>query len=203
MPQLLRLFLLKEIHGWDHETALLTFLQQRPVLRRDLGFERIPNQSTLWRSWHERFTADLRKAIETAARTILIKAQNAGIVVPREPERKLRYRDDDKDDSLPDDQTVLKRARKITNHVSRIVFPAFSLDRGEGCEIHENAYWGLQTYLGLRENLAANEGTQSFIHESTRDRTPLGHAIATTFSSSRYQRFERCTDRLSVGCWKR
>jgi IS4 transposase len=57
------------------------------------------------------------------------------------------------------------------------VFPVFSLNRGEGCEIPENAYWGLQTYLGLRENLAANEGTRSFIHESTRDRTPLwdGH----------------------------
>lgn len=52
----------------------------------------------------------------------------------------------------------------------------FSLDRGEGCEIHENAYWDLQTYLGLHENLAANEGARSFIHESTRDRTPFGHA---------------------------
>lgn len=42
-------------------------------------------------------------------------------------------------------------------------------------EIHENAYWGLQTYLGIRENLAANEGARSFTYESTRERTPLGH----------------------------
>jgi hypothetical protein len=34
----------------------------------------------------------------------------------------------------------LDEAEKITDHVSRIVFPAFSLDRGEGCEIHESAY---------------------------------------------------------------
>jgi IS4 transposase len=46
----------------------------------------------------------------------------------------------------------------------------------KGCEIHENAYWDLQTYLGLRENLAANEGARSFVFESTRERTPLGHA---------------------------
>ncbi|RLM53493.1 transposase [Halobellus sp. Atlit-31R] len=176
MPQLVRLFLLKEIHGWDHETALLTFLRQRPELRCDLGFERIPDQSTVWRSWHQRFTAELRETVETAARTILIKAQDAGLTVPREPERKLSYRNDDQDDSAPDDQTVLKRAKKITNHVSRIVFPTFALNHGEGCEIHENAYWGLQTYLGLRENLAANEGARSFIYESTRERTPLGHA---------------------------
>ncbi len=64
----------------------------------------------------------------------------------------------------------------VADHVSRVVFPAFSLTRGESCEIHENAYWDLQTFLGLRENLAANEGARSFIHESTRDRTPLGHA---------------------------
>ena len=138
-------FLFKEIHGWDHETALLTFLQQRLTLRRDLGFERIPNQSTVWRSWHERFTADLREVAQTAARTILIKAQNAGIAIPREPERKPSYRnDDDENDSVPDDQTVLKRAKKITDHVSQIVLPAFSLDRGDGCEIYENAYWDLR-----------------------------------------------------------
>ena len=70
----------------------------------------------------------------------------------------------------------MEQAEKITDHVSRIVFPAFSLDRGDGCEIHENAYWGLQTYLGLRESLAANEGARSFVYESTRERTPLGHA---------------------------
>jgi IS4 transposase len=42
--------------------------------------------------------------------------------------------------------------------------------------IHENAYWDLQTYLGLRERLAANECARSFTYESTRERTPLGHA---------------------------
>jgi len=70
----------------------------------------------------------------------------------------------------------LEDAAKISDHVSRVVFPAFSLNRGESWEIHENAYWDLQTYLGLRERLAANEGARSFLYESTRDRTPLGHA---------------------------
>jgi len=68
------------------------------------------------------------------------------------------------------------QAEKVTDHVSHVVFPAFSLDRGDGCEIHENAYWNLQTYLGFRESLAANEGARSFVHDSTRERTALGHA---------------------------
>ena len=176
MDTLVRVFILKGLHGWEHETALVEYLSHRPEICEQLGFETIPDQSTLWRSWHERFTADLREAVETAARTILIKAQNAGVAIPREPQRTVRHQQADCKESPPDDQTVLEQAGKITDHVSRVVFPVFSLERGDGCEIHENAYWGLQTYLGLRENLAANEGARSFTYESTRDRTPLGHA---------------------------
>ena len=176
MDTLFRVFVLKELHGWEHETALVGYLGNRPELCDQLGFETIPDQSTLWRSWHVRFTADLRETVETAARTILIKAQNAGVAVPREPARKLRYHGNESGESNLDDQNTLEQAEKVTDHVSRVIFPAFSLDRGDGCEIHENAYWDLQTYLGLRECLAANEGARSFTYESTRERTPLGHA---------------------------
>ena len=176
MDTLFRVFILKEIHGWKHETALIEYLECRSALCEQLGLESLPNQSTLWRSWHKRFPAELRSTVETAARTILIKAQNADVVVPRKPERHLPSHGDEEDESDPDNQAVLNEAATITEHVSRVVFPAFSLDRGEGCEIHENAYWDLQTYLGLRERLAANEGARSFTYESTRERTPLGHS---------------------------
>ncbi|QKY22273.1 transposase (plasmid) [Halolamina sp. CBA1230] len=175
MEQLFRVFLLKELHGWPHESALVEYLQQSPEISEQLGLDSLPDQSTLWRTWNKRFTGDIRETIQKAARTILIKAQNAGVAVPRDPERNLPDRGDDATESDPDDQAILDEAGTITKHVSRVVFPAFSLNRGEGCEIPENAYWGLQTYLGLRENLTANEGARSFIHESTRDRTPLGH----------------------------
>jgi len=98
------------------------------------------------------------------------------VSVPRAPDRTLPQRGDDADESNLDGQAVLEQAEEITAHIKHVVFPGFSLDRGEGCEIPENAYWDLQTYLGLRENLAANEGARSFVHESTRERTPLGHA---------------------------
>jgi len=176
METLFRLFLLKECHGWSHETALVEYLTKHPDLCDQLGLESVPDQSTLWRSWHHRFTAELQDTVETAARTILIKAQNAGVTVPHEPDRQSRRHGDKSTESNPDDQTVLAQAETVTEQVSRVAFPAFSLDRGEGCEIHENAYWDLQTYLGLRENLAVNEGARSFIHESNRERTPLGHA---------------------------
>jgi hypothetical protein len=155
---------------------LLEYLESHSKLCECLELDRVPDRSTLWRSWHMRFTDDLRKTAQKAARIILIKAQNAGATVPREPEQSLRRREDDADEPDPDDELILDKAGTITEHVSRFVFPAFSLNRGEGCEIHENAYWGLQTYLELRERLAANEGACSVLHESTQDRTPLGHA---------------------------
>jgi IS4 transposase len=176
MDTLVRVFLLKELHGWEHETALVEYLNHHSELCDQLNLDAVPDQSTLWRSWHTRFTDKLRKTVQKAARTILIKAQNADITVPREPERTLPRRGDGADESAIYNRAILDKAEKVTEHVSRVVFPAFSLHRGKSCEIHENAYWGLQIFLGLRENLAANEGARSFVHESTRERTPLGHA---------------------------
>jgi len=94
MDTLVRIFVLKELHGREHETALIEYLERRPELREQLGLESVPDQSTLWRSWHERFTTDLRETVQNSARTILIKAQNAGVAVPREPERHLPSHDD-------------------------------------------------------------------------------------------------------------
>lgn len=166
MDTLFRVFVLKECRGFDHQTALVEYLDSRSALCDQLGLATVPDQSTLWRSWHNRFTTELRSTVETAARTILIKAQNAGIAVPCEPERSLPSPGDEEDETGLDDQAILDEASPVTDHVSRIVFPAFSLNRGDGCEIHENANWDLQTYLGLRERLAANEGARSFIYES-------------------------------------
>ncbi|WP_144928126.1 transposase [Halorubrum salsamenti] len=176
MATLFRVFILKELYGWDHETALVEYLNRHPDICKQLGLGTTPDQSTLWRSWNNRFTANLRETVETAARTILIKARNSDVDVPRPPDRKRPRRSDDTEESDLDDLAVLEQAKKVTDHVSHIVYPVFSLDRGESYEIHENAFWSLQTYLGLRENLAANEGARSFIHETTRERTPLGHA---------------------------
>ena len=174
IEQLVRVFLIQELRGWTHETAIVTYLQQQPSLRRDLGFTSVPDQSTLWRSWHQRFTEDLHETIEAVARTILSHADNAGISIPRQPNDQPKWETDEGSPS-PDDQTIVDCASKVTEQVGKLVSPTFSLDRSKGCEIHENAFWEMQTYLGLRENLAANEGARSFIHESQRDRTPLGH----------------------------
>lgn len=174
MEQLVRAFVVKELHGWEHENALAEYLGQHPLLCDRLDFETVPDQSTLWRTWHQRFTSELRETIATAATKVLIQADRANVPVFREPPERSPSRRQSSE-TASTQQEILDRAEEITEQVSMFVHPAFSLNRGKGCEIHTNAFWELQTYLGLRENLAANEGARSFLYESMRDQTPLGH----------------------------
>lgn len=51
MNPLFRVFVLKVLHGWSHETALVEHLNRRSEFCEQLGFETIPDQSTLWRNW--------------------------------------------------------------------------------------------------------------------------------------------------------
>jgi hypothetical protein len=47
METLFRLFLLKECHGLDHETALVEYLTKHPGLCDQLGLESVPDQSAV------------------------------------------------------------------------------------------------------------------------------------------------------------
>jgi len=118
MDTLFRVFVLKELHGWTHETSLVEYLDSNSGLCERLGLGMVPDQSTLWRTWNERFTRDLRETVQKPARRILIKAQNADVAVPREPERNLPDRGHDTAESDPDDQAILTKAGTITD-VSR------------------------------------------------------------------------------------
>jgi len=74
MAVLVRAFMIEEINGWD-ETALHDHLRANPSLRQDLGFETLPDQSTLWRGWNERFSAELRDAVRNCADSIVTVAR--------------------------------------------------------------------------------------------------------------------------------
>lgn len=79
--------------------------------------------------------------------------------------------------------------------MSKIAHPAFSLDRSEGCEIHQNAFWELQTYLGLHQGLAANEGARGFLYESIESGHHLDTIIERTYVTFPSMKFVRCTKR--------
>ena len=166
MDTLVRIFALEALYGWDHETAPSEYIECRTELRERLELKSVPDQSTLWRSWHRRFTTDLRETVGRVARTVLAKAQNADVTVPREPAKPSRVVAMTRTSRLHTAEPFWTTSGRSPSTSVASSSPAFSLDRGDGCEGHGNAYWGLQTYLGLRENWAANGGARSFISRS-------------------------------------
>jgi hypothetical protein len=131
MEQLVQAFLLKELYGWEHESKLVEYLDQRSSIRKHLGFESVPDQSTFWRTWHRRFAPELREMIETVAGSILIQAERADVSVPRQPPERSSRREESSG-GAPSQQEILGRAEEITEQVSEIIHPAYALDRGEG-----------------------------------------------------------------------
>jgi hypothetical protein len=83
MALLVRALLVEKINGWD-ETALHDYLYAHPSLRRDLGFETLPNQSTFWRAWHYRFSDELRDTLLECAAAIVRAARRCDISLPSE-----------------------------------------------------------------------------------------------------------------------
>lgn len=193
MEQLVRVCLLKSLHGWEHESALVEYLHQRPRLCERLGFESVPDQSTLWRTWKRRFASGLKEMISTAARTILIHAERADVPIPREPpERPFLWKQSD--ETAPTQQTTLNRAAEITEQVSEIVHPAFSLDRGgavRSTRIRSGSYRPTSAFTRTSPRMRAHAASSTNLRgiELRSDIT-----IEHDYASCRSVRSVRCTE---------
>jgi putative transposase len=172
-----RATLLMEINGWD-ETALHDHLRAHPSLRQALGFESLPNQSTFWRAWNERFSAHLRDAVQEGADAIVRAARTCELSLPDRIETHEPTESDS--DNRPEHQLVAEKTDEVWQQAKPFVTDAFALDRGPNWEIHENAFWEQHAYMGMREDMYARSGPASFSLDTTRERIPTG-------STHRYQ----------------
>jgi putative transposase len=177
MALLVRAFIIEKINGWD-ETALHDHLRANPSLRRDLGFESLPNQSTFWRAWSERFSEDLRDAVQKCADSIVTAARANGVSLPKRVSTS--ETDETKTNTPPKHQLVAERTDEVWQQAKPFVTDAFALDRGPNWQIHENAFWEQHAYMGMREDMYARSGPASFSLDTTRERIPTG-------STHRYQ----------------
>ncbi|GAA0472576.1 transposase (plasmid) [Halococcus dombrowskii] len=177
MAILARAFIIEEINGWD-ETALHDHLRANPSLRRGLGFESLPNQSTFWRAWSERFSVDLRDAVQKCADSIVTAARANEVSFPERVSTS--ETDETKTNKPPKHQLVAERTDEVWQQAKPFVTDAFALDRGPNWQIHENAFWEQHAYMGMREDMYARSGPASFSLDTTRERIPTG-------STHRYQ----------------
>jgi putative transposase len=177
MALLVRAFLIKEINGWD-ETALHDHLRANPSLRRRLGFETLPNQSTFWWAWNHRFSEALRDAVQACAEAIVKAARACDVSLPERVSTSETNEPDTAD--CPERQLLAQKTDEVWQQAKPFVCDAFALDRGQNWEIHENAFWEQYADMGMREDMYARSGPASFSLDTTRERIPTG-------STHRYQ----------------
>jgi hypothetical protein len=171
LTRLVRAFIIKEINGWD-ETALHDHLQANPSLRRRLGFESLPNQSTFWRGWNHRCSKKLRDAVAECADKIVTTARACDVSLPERIEAGRTDKPEATD--CPERQLLAQKTDEVWQQAKPFVTDAFKLDRGPNWEIHENAFWEQHAYMGMREDMYARSGPASFSLDTTRDRIPTG-----------------------------
>ncbi|WP_232833851.1 transposase [Saliphagus sp. LR7] len=177
MTLLVRACLLKEINGWG-ETALHDYLRANSSVRRGLGFETLPNQSTFWRAWNERFSAELRDAVQECADAVVMAARVCEVPLP--DQTSTDGADGSEADTPPKHQLVAEKTDEVWQQAKPFVTDAFALDRGPNWQIHENAFFEQHAYMGMREDMYARSGPASFSLDTTRERIPTG-------STHRYQ----------------
>ncbi|WP_121303871.1 transposase [Haloarcula quadrata] len=175
-----RAHVLRCVKGWKNSTALHTYLKAKPFLTSELGFEDIPDQSTLWRAWEDRL-ADVQDAVRTAAEVVVDIARYHDLAAP-DPEFLPDQPTGTVTRSKSKDTLAREKAREVWKGAKPIVEDCFHLDRAHNASIPEGAFWEQQSYLGMRTDMHPNDGAQSFAEDTTRDRTPSGdsHRLQTT-----------------------
>jgi putative transposase len=194
-----RAHVLRCVKGWKHATALSRYLKQKPFLCTQLGFEDIPDQSTLWRGWDKRL-ADVQDAVRDAAEVVVDIARYHDIPAP-DPEFLPNQPTETVTTSKSKDTLAREKAREVWKGAKPIVTDCFHLDRASNASVPEGAFWEQHAYIGMRTDMHANDGAQSFAEDTTRRRTPSGDSQrlqTKTLGVARVRRMLRETARTLV-----
>lgn len=168
-----RAHLIRLYHGWEHETALHRYLSDEPQLVATIGLNSLPNQSTLYTAWNDRFSAVFREDLRHTVETVIEIARANGVQVPV-------YSDPSEESQAEELSASAQRrlARQTAKEVWQVAKPlvgtVVDFDRPDDPEIHDNAFLELHTYLGCHQDLYAETGAADFVMETTRERTPTG-----------------------------
>ncbi len=180
----IRAHVLKQAMGWNGEKQLADHFEANPELTIAYGFnannptegsKRIqpqsPTQSRLWEMWHEVFSNDLQDICHSIASELVELAREEGIPAPDNV-----FQPANKRDVLerPETRLIADTTKEVWQQAKPFVTEEFYLKRGDNAQIHENAFWEQHAFMGVRKNMFAESGANSFYVDSTRDRTPSG-----------------------------
>ncbi|MFU8869050.1 transposase [Natronococcus sp.] len=177
----IRAHVLRLVKGWRSK-KLSGFLRENPNLALKYGFRKsgdglgrytadAPKQSRLWEMWHKEFPEILREACRKITEDVVTQARHRDIPVP-DPVFRPKERNSTSEPSKR--QLRIKRTREVWQQAKPFVTDTFSLKRADNAEIHENAFWENQAYCGMREEMYAQDGSDNFAADTSRDRVPSG-----------------------------
>lgn len=158
-----RAHILRLAHGWRGETALHTYLKQKPMLITALGFEGLPDQSTLNRAW-KKFSPEHQRAIEDAAREVVGIARYYDVPAPARAFQPEQDREDGEENPSKRALTV-KKTKEVWEHGKRHICDGYSLDRANQWQIPESRFWQQQTFAGLLDDSCIQDGARSADYE--------------------------------------
>ncbi|ELZ06118.1 transposase [Natrialba asiatica] len=180
----IRAHVLKQAMGWNGETQLADHFKEHPELAVAYGFvsddpttqsetvrPNLPAQSRLWEMWHEGFDDNLRTICRTVASELVELAREEGIPAPDDV-----FQPGGKGNTSKRSETrlITDTTKEVWQQTKPFVTEEFFLKRGSNAQIHENAFWEQHAFMGVRKNMFAESGADSFYVDSTRDRTLSG-----------------------------
>jgi len=171
LPDLIKCHLVRLVKGWESEQAVVTFLEEHPNLAVLMRLEEVPDQSTLWRAWNDRFTDELRDSCRRAAQRIVEVARENGIPTPDtvfQPEEKQDV------EERSERRLITDKTKEVWQQAKPFLTDSFHLKRGQNAQIPEAAFWEQHTFMGMRADMYAESGVDSFAGDTTRERTPKG-----------------------------
>ena len=157
---------LRIVKGWKHETALHTYLKKNPFLCSALGFDDIPGQKALWKAWKQRFSDRHKQALQDVAEELVQIARYYNVPAPDDIFRPAPEPDDKSERT--ERRIVRDTTKEVWQQVKPIVEDTFYLDRGRNAQQPESAFWEQHTFMGMRKDMFAESGVNSFLEDTTR-----------------------------------
>ena len=172
---LVRTHVLRLVKGWKNASAVVTYLQQRPDLVALYGYDDVDDveQSKLWRAWNKRFSDALKEAIELTADVLVRVARAHGVPAPDSIFRPSLEQNTDPSERT-ERELISKHTKEVWQQAKPFIEDSFYLHRGENTRIPEGAWWEQHTFMGMRKDMFAESGADSYRDDTTREHIPAG-----------------------------
>lgn len=130
-----------------------------------------PSQSRLWEVYNEAFTESVRELCRKAAEEAVEMARANGIPAP---DGVFQPEDRNVSSERGKQKLTTEKAKEVWQQTKPFVTDTFGLKRAQNAQIHENAFWEQHAFMGMRQDMYAEGGAQSFAVDTQRERTPTG-----------------------------